>query len=408
MNILTPSIKQTLNNATTRPYKKWLFPLLMLVFGLIATGFTVTQISAAIPEKGRTTPQITVPTIEIEPVDHYNIKRTFIGRMEAARTSDLGFELAGKVSRILFDEGDQVKQGEVLAYLDIDRLQARKKELLATLQQAKANRKLAVLTYQRYKKVVKFNGVSNQQLDEAREHWHATKAAANLVESQIKTVDVDIAKSQLHAPFAAVVSKRRVDEGQILGLGEPVFQLLENAPLEARIAIAGPLINSIEQGQIQQILVNQIPFQAIVKAIIPVRDGRTRTVDVILSLSRQSVQLRVGDLAKLELNMKVNQGGLWLPVSALSEDTRGIWSVYTVQPVTTQEDIPVFKVQRYGIEIIHAGSDRVFVQSLVNENLRIVVDGLHRIVPGQLVQLSTSLTAKNRKALQMEQHHENS
>ena len=129
MKIFTLTKKQLLHHVTIKRYRFSPFLLLILTFGLIATGFTVTQISAATPEKARTTPQITVPTIEIEPVDHYSIKRTFIGRMEAARTSDLGFELPGKISRILFDEGDQVKQGEVLAYLDIDRLLARKKDI---------------------------------------------------------------------------------------------------------------------------------------------------------------------------------------------------------------------------------------------------------------------------------------
>jgi RND family efflux transporter MFP subunit len=223
--------------------------LIALGLGLTVTVFTITQRTAASGLITEEIPSLLVQTALIEHLPYYTIKRTFIGQVEPSRSTDLGFELAGKITDILFDEGDQVKQGQVLAHLDIERLLARKQELNSALHQAEANQKLAGITYRRYKDVVKFNGVSEQQLDEAREHLRASRAAVSLAESKLSSIEMEIDKSQLIAPFDASITKRMVDEGQILALGHSVFRLLENSTLEIRVAIAGTLVDTIRKGQ---------------------------------------------------------------------------------------------------------------------------------------------------------------
>lgn len=58
--------------------------------------------------------------VEIEP--GYAVTRTFTGQIEAAATTDLGFELGGRITRVLVDEGDRVAAGEVLVLLDTSAL----------------------------------------------------------------------------------------------------------------------------------------------------------------------------------------------------------------------------------------------------------------------------------------------
>jgi membrane fusion protein, multidrug efflux system len=373
--------------------------LIVLGFGLIVTVITITQRTAAsglIPEE---IPSLLVRTALIEHLPYYTLKRTFIGQVEPSRSTDLGFELAGKITDILFDEGDQVKQGQVLAHLDIERLLARKQELNSALHQAEANQKLAGITYRRYKDVVKFNGVSEQQLDEAREHLRASRAAVSLAESKLSSIEIEIDKSQLIAPFDASITKRMVDEGQILALGHSVLRLLENSTLEIRVAIAGTLVDTIRKGQKYPLIIHHKTIHGTVKAVIQVRDGSTRTVDVILQISGETMAVRSGDLVKLELAMQVAKTGAWIPVAALSEDARGTWSVYLLQPAAAPDSASTYEVQRHAIEIIHTESDRVFVQGITQDAAQLVVDGLHRIVPGQLVRVAAAVASIDREMI---------
>lgn len=361
---------------------------------LLLAGFAITPNSRAIPAPAYNNSLLTVQTTQLSPASQYVLKRFFLGRVEAARSSDLGFELGGKIDRILVDEGDQVSKGQVLAHLDIDRLQARKKELVSALKQARANLQLADITYRRYKKVVISSGVSRQQLDEAKEHLNATEAAMELARARIETIDIEIEKSRLIAPFNADVTFRRMDEGQVVAAGSPILRLQENSSTELRVGIAGKIVDSIQAGQVIPVVVNHFPLQASVKAIVPVRDGKSRTVDVILSINDLPSQVRAGDLVKVELSMNIGRDGYWIPVSALSEGSRGIWSVYTLQS-ESDANAHHHTVRRRTIEIVHAESERVFIEGFFEKDTQVVTDGLQRIVPGQQVQSSIPHLASN-------------
>ena len=97
----------------------------------------------------------------------------------------------------MVDEGSRVAEGQVLAYLNTERLLARKNELISALNQRKANVKLAKITYRRYKTIVHDSAVSKQQLDEAKEDLMATQAALELARSRIKSIEIEIEKSTL-------------------------------------------------------------------------------------------------------------------------------------------------------------------------------------------------------------------
>ncbi len=367
---------------------------LAMGLGFVIAGIAFTPNSRAIPSPAYNNTLVTVQTTQLSPVSQYVLKRFFLGRVEAARSSDVGFELDGKIDSILVDEGDQVIKGQILAHLDIDRLQARKRELISALNQTRAKLKLADITYRRYKKVVISSGVSNQQLDEAKEGLSATEAAMELARARIKTIDIEIEKSRLTAPFDADVTFRRMDEGQVVSAGSPILRLQENTSTEIRVGIAGKIVDSIQAGQIIPVVVNHLPLQARVKAIVPVRDGKSRTVDVILSINDLPAHVRAGDLVKVELSMNVGRDGYWIPLSALSEDSRGIWSVYTLQP-ESGEDAHRHTVRRKTIDIVHSESERVFIEGFFEKDILVVTNGLQRIVPGQQVQTSIPHLASN-------------
>ena len=84
--------------------------------------------------------------VDVEPAEAaggYTIRREFIGRVEATRQSQVGFELPGQLNRLAVDEGDEVAKGDLLAQLDTARLEARLAEAKAALRQSLSARDLA-------------------------------------------------------------------------------------------------------------------------------------------------------------------------------------------------------------------------------------------------------------------------
>jgi RND family efflux transporter MFP subunit len=336
-----------------------------------------------------------VSTLRIQLAETYEARRGFIGRVEAARESAIGFELSGLLRAVLVDEGDEVAAGQLLARLDTARLQARRKELQAALEEARAMLSLARITVKRLEGVLDSGGVSKQGLDEAREEYRTARAAVAVASSRIETVDVDLAKSDLYAPFPAIITKRLSDEGGVLAAGAPVLVLQEHTSPEVRVGVAGRIVDAISAGDVRQIQVRGHSVPARVRAVLPVRHARTRTVDVIMTLDQRLPNVRAGDLVTLLLTQTVPEKGFWLPIGALAEGTRGLWTAYVLERTDhgprqqTHMPAEAFRIEPRFVDIIHEESDRVFVSGAVEEGARIVADGLHRVVPGQLVRLDS-------------------
>ena len=270
---------------------------------------------------------LTVDTVSAKVEEEYPVQERFVGRAEAARTSNLGFELAGTVTSIAKDEGQRVKEGEILATLDTARLDARREELVALLNQSEATLTLAKSTLERFSSAVVTNAVSKQQVDEANESKLKAAAAVTRVNSQIKAIDVDLKKSVLIAPFAGAVATRSVDEGTIVSPGISVLRLVEVDHLEVRVGFSLRAANGLTVGDkldVVPALAGSSSVKATVERILPERGQRTRTVDVILTIDSPSKSgLRPGDLVEIPVNRTVNERGIWLPRTALTESSRG-------------------------------------------------------------------------------------
>jgi RND family efflux transporter MFP subunit len=325
-----------------------------------------------------------VETVRVESSPGYTIERRFAGRVEAGRTSEAGFELGGRVAEVAVDEGDVVAAGTVLARLDTARLDARREELEARLRQARTERDLARTTVERVRAAREFDGASRQELDEARERLEAAEAAVDLATSRIASLEVDLRKSVLRAPFEATVTRRHLDEGRVAARGEPVVTLQERGPRTARIGVAGPAIDALAVEQRRTVTVEGRPVSGRVGAVLPVRTPGTRTVDVLVELPAGAA--RPGDLAVLAVERRVRSEGAWLPLGALSEGERGLWTALVARPVPGEDRLHVLRPRQ--LALLHEEGGRAFVSGALEPGDRVVATGRHRVVPGQRVTLA--------------------
>jgi membrane fusion protein, multidrug efflux system len=109
-------------------------------------------------------------------VQGYTVTRRFTGQIEAAARTDLGFELGGRVTQVLVEEGDLVAEGQVLARLDTSALIPERAALEAELAALAADAELARLTLARNDALTErgFRSVAAQ--DDARLPWQRAEA----------------------------------------------------------------------------------------------------------------------------------------------------------------------------------------------------------------------------------------
>ena len=321
-----------------------------------------------------------VETLQVQELGSYEVRRVLSGTLRSRRASQLGFERPGLVAKVFVDEGDIVKEGQLIAQLDTAQLRAARKRVAAGLKEAQAGVGISTLTADRLVKLAEEQYISRQSADEARFSLQAAEAKRMELRAALAQIDVDLEKSKLVAPFPGVVSARLVDEGTVVGAGSPVVRFRESDEREAVIGV--PRTMAVEIGSSQELVLDGRSFEAEVTGFVNDVNARTRTVTVILALPTNIVAAD-GQLVDLVHRRRIADRGFWVPTTALTEGLRGMWTLYSVEP-----DGDSGIVRREAVEVLHAESDRAFVRGTLQASDRVIATGLHRVVPGQRVIVS--------------------
>lgn len=371
----------------------WCFAFACLIglFSTLLSCFLAPELLRAEPDDAAQQLQnrrvLTVATQTVKPYSTFQQKRSYLGLVEPRRTSQLGFELSGKLSELLAAEGETVEQGQVLASLDSERLHAAKDEAEAQLDEAEATLMLARATLKRTIQAQKLNAISNQQLDEAKAAVKQQQAGLARVRAQLERINVDLRKSTLTAPYSGSIAARFNDEGTVLAAGTPLYELQETGAREIRIGVARSQLSRLQPGTNLTAYVDGRSLVVTIARILPGRQRLTRVVEVIAVPQNRAHFLREGDLIEIILTEQRRQAGFWLPISALTENGRGLWSCFVAAPLpaTNGTTGAEHRLVRRDLEILSLEKDRAYVAGNLSVSDQVVVDGLHRIVAGQQV-----------------------
>ncbi len=330
-------------------------------------------------------PRTTVGVMTVDLAQGYTVTRRFAGQVEAAARTDLGFELGGRVTQVLVEEGDIVAAGAVLARLDTSALVPERAAHEAELAALAADAELARLTLARNDALTErgFRSVAAQ--DDARLTLARAEAGMAAVRARIAGVDVRLDKSVLTAPFAARIGARLADPGQTAAAGQTVLVLFDTAPARARVGLPPELAAGLAVGDTVAVDIGGAVLAATLRQIRPDLDPSTRSRSVVLTLPAGAAPV-LGDTVALMLTQAIDDPGFWAPLGALREGARGSWSVMAVE-ATPQGD----RTLPAAVEVIHSDGARVFLRGALPPGARIVAEAPDRVAPGQLVlaQLST-------------------
>ena len=345
-----------------------------------------------------------VEVLRVHQVDSYEVATRHAGRVVSRRTSELGFDRGGRLVSLTVDEGDRVEASQPLARLDVRELAARRGELTAQLEAARARvgeiearLALAKLTTDRRRQLLERESISAQRFDESRyaeQALVATRAAAladiAAAESARRSVDVALDLSTLKAPYAGSIVARLADEGTVVTPGQRILTLVEDGVLEVRVGLPPEATRQLIPGGEHEVEIGGQTHPAHLHALLETVAADTRTVTAVFRFEDPPLGVRDGELARVAVATKTAARGFWLPITALTESRRGLWSAYAVSEAGGGP-----RVERRELEVLHAESDRVFVRGTLQDGEAVVATGLHRLVPGQRVRIQTRAGASD-------------
>jgi len=348
----------------------------------------------AVPPPAALTP---VATLEVVLRTRYPVIRGYAARLEPARRSDLAFETGGTLVEVLVDEGDEVDRGDVLVRMDARELEAERDRLAAARRALDADAELARLELERARRLREQGFVPDESLDEARLAVERIAAGAAEADAGLALVDVRLDKMVLRAPFDATVAHRALDEGATVSPGLPVLELDERAVPRLRVGLPPGRAAELDRGRTYRFVVatqttsDGAPIE-IAARLVSLRgdiDQRTRTVSATFE-PRVGAGARlplIGTLLELRLEESVRADVYEVPLTALVEAERGLWSVLTLDdgPAggTDAHDSPI--VRRAPVRIVHLSGERAWIEAPLGRGATLVAGARHRIVPGMHV-----------------------
>jgi len=181
-----------------------------------------------------------------------------------APSQELSFpaENSGRVVKVLVDEGDKVRIGQVLAVIKGDQLSIELSNNQASYQNALTNS-------QRYENAYKTGGVTKQQLDQAK--LDLVNAKARLDQAKINYGDASI-----KASINGIVNKRNIEPGSVVAPGTELFELVNVSTLKLKVNVDEQHVASLKVGNTINVKASVYPdkeFTGKITFIAPKADG---------------------------------------------------------------------------------------------------------------------------------------
>lgn len=318
-------------------------------------------------------PPATVAAAGVQ-TEHWQPYLEAVGSLVASRGILVTTEVAGKVSDILFESGQQVEAGTLLLQLDssVDR---------AELKGIVAERRLAEQQYKRREELLDSKTISRSDVDEARLRVDNAKA-------QVATRQAIIGKMNITAPFAGWLGIRQVDLGEYLQPGAAIVPLDTLDPIYVDFSLPERYLDQISVGQSMEITVRAFPdemFAGQISAINPGIDPGTRSLRIRATLENPQERLHPGMFAEVRTVLPQRPAVLTLPQTAITYNPYGD-SVFVIQ-----ESESGTSVLRRQIETGDVRNGRIEVVSGLEAGEQVVTVGHVKLRNDQAVVIDNSI-----------------
>jgi RND family efflux transporter MFP subunit len=303
------------------------------------------------------------------------------GQILARAEATVAAQVGGEVTGLAADEGTPVTEGQVVVEIDpakreLEVANARARTVQAEAQLAQAERDAA-----RVEKLAAQGVASQARLDDARTGLDLARSAVAAARAELGLAQRARGDASVEAPFAGLVARRRVNVGEFVNAGAPLFDLVALDPVEVEFHLTEVDSARVAVGQRVEVRVASYPgdlFHAEVRVVSPTIDPQTRTRRVKALLANPDGRLLPGTFARVDLGVAERANVVMVPKEAVLQRADG-----SVLFRLSAAD----RVERVVVETGVFRGDRVEVRSGVAAGDWIVVRGQTALADGSPVSL---------------------
>ncbi len=317
------------------------------------------------------------------------------GRTSAYRVAEIRPQVNGIVQKRLFQEGSNVKAGEVLYQIDPAPFQATLENANAAVAKSEANLSAIRSRAERFKELLPDKAVSQQDYDDAAAAQKLTEADIESWKAMAQTARINLGYTRVTAPISGRIGRSYVTDGALVTAHQPLAlaTIQQMDPIYVDVPQSTTellrLKRSLEGGRLNQGGANQKKVQLLLEDGTPyLKEGTLQFQDVTVDPTTGSVILRVvfpnpqglllpGMFVRAVVREGINERAILIPQQAVSRDPKG-------SPVALTVDAGG-KVQQRTLVLDRAIGDKWLVSSGLAAGDRVIAEGMQKVRPGASV-----------------------
>lgn len=307
-----------------------------------------------------------VMTVQVREMRAREIPREVVlsGMTQPSRSVDLRAETAGRIIRVADQRGKAVRKGDVIAEIEMNDREERLEQARAALEQAR----------------FEFEAVQRLREEGLRSDAQVAQARAVLrgAEQAVRAMEVDIRNTRLTAPFNGILQERMVEEGDYVGLGDPVARLIDLDPLVVEGEATEFEIDYLEIGEIGHARLREgLTLDGLLRYVAGEADPMTRTFTVELEVDNPGSKVPAGLTAQLAVETE-RVPAYEISPALISISDEGTFGVKIVDESNT--------VRFYEADIVKTAPESIWLTGLP-ESIRLITVGQGFTQPGDTVKV---------------------
>lgn len=335
-------------------------------------------------QQGGGMPPPEVGVVKVQPAD-IPLQKDLVGRVAAFRSADVRARVPGVLQRRVYEEGSDVKAGQVLFIIDPAPLQAEVGQAQASLASAQANYANAKAAADRARRLAPDKFVSQSDLDNALAAERSAGASVKQSEAALANARINLGYATVTAPISGRAGKQQVTEGALVGQGtatllttvDQIDQLYVNFSLSvSELERVRRAQTGAGEAKVQVLLPDGTPFehQGTLDFSGDIVDPATGAIALRARIPNPDKTLLPGTFVTLKATLGLQPNAFLVPQTGVLRDAKGAYVlVVGADGKVARKDVTVDRQQ---------GGNWVVTSGLAAGD-QVVVSGVQRAQPGQ-------------------------
>ncbi|MGP5493069.1 efflux RND transporter periplasmic adaptor subunit [Psychrobacter celer] len=318
------------------------------------------------------------------------------GTISAKDTANVSAKVNGvAVERVLVEEGDRVKAGQVLAVFDTDAMEQQVLQAEADVAEAEATLANASADAARVLPLIDIDAISRQEADRYRTSEVRARASLQAAKARLNSQRLTLDNAKVVAPVSGVISDKMVEVGMVAG-GEPLFTIIKGGVLEWRADIDPKLVGEVTVGTpVRVSLPGGDSVMGKVSRIAPTADNN-RQITIYASLAANA-KVRAGMYQTGEFLLG-SSNTQTIPNSAVVSNDGYDYVMMVTQIRTDHAAQKTGRIKQQRVSLGERLGDSVAVTEPLPSDSQIVKQGGSFLNDGDLVRIVDGLNQSNNNA----------